>query len=206
MPGGADGKRVSRRRAFPKRPNGTAWEELPRAEHRRTKPDGCAHGQSEPPEFLAALRDTAAFVLPVAAASPVRCCLACVRTLTRMPPLYILCHRLACVPPLCQCTAVFACVRTAALLVCLRFSFVPPPCLCAAGTYCPLKQRASPAAFPENPYAASRKFGREQVRKGETWAAQNFLSFLKKRLAFSKIIGYNNQALERDAKKQNMDD
>ena len=35
---------------------------------------------------------------------------------------------------------------------------------------------------------------------------KNFLSFLKKRLAFLKIIGYNNQALERNVKKQNMDD
>lgn len=134
------------------------------------------------------------------------------------------CRRFACVPSLCQCTAV--------LPVCRCLACVPLLCLCAAALpvcvllpysyasafhscrlacvppahIAPWEQRASPAAFPEKTYAASRKFGRDQVRKGKTWAEQNFFEFFEKRLAFSKIIGYNNQALERDVKKQNMDD
>ena len=102
-----------------------------------------------------------------AAALPVRCCLACV-------------------PPLCLCAAALpACVLlpysyASAFHSCHRLACVPPAHIA------PWEQRASPAAFPENPYAASRKFGRDQVRKGETWAAQNFFEFFEKKTCIFK--------------------
>ena len=200
MPGGADGKRVSRRRAFPKasKRDGpgrapacrTPQDKTRRLCTRAVRAAGISCGSPRRCGLrFACGRRFACALLPClrAATSPVRCCLACV-------------------PPLCLCAAALpACVLlpysyASAFHSCHRLACVPPAHIA------PWEQRASPAAFPENPYAASRKFDRDQVRKGETWAAQKFFEFFEKRLAFSKIIGYNNQALERDAKKQNMDD
>ena len=181
MPGGADGKRVSRRRAFPK----------------ASKRDGPGRAPAcrTPPDEIGRRCTRAARAAGIPCGFPRRCGLrfACGR-------------RFACVPPLCLCAAALpVCVLlpysyASAFHSCHRLACVPPAHIA------PWEQRASPAAFPENPYAASRKFGRDQVRKGKTWAEQNFFEFFEKRLAFSKIIGYNNQALERDVKKQNTDD
>ena len=151
MPGGADGKRVSRRRAFPKA-------------SKRNGPDRSPACRT-PQDKTQRLCTRAVRAAGISCGSPRRCGLrfACGR-------------RFACVPPLCQCTAVLlvcrrftcallpclcaaalpvrcclVCVRTAALLVCLRFSFVSPPCLCAAGTYCPLGTTGLFCCFSRKP-------------------------------------------------------
>ena len=137
-------------------PLGAARKELPHAERRRAKPDGCAHGQSGPPVFPAALRGAAAFVLPV------RC------RLTRVPPLFL---------------------RAAALPACRRHILAP-------GNNGPLLLLFQKSLVRHSENSSVIRSGKGSHRRDKI-----FLSFLKKRLAFSKIIGYNNQALERDAEK-----
>lgn len=207
MPGGADGKRVSRRRAFPKA-------------SKRDGPDR-APACRTPQDKTGRLCTRAVRAAGISCGSPRHCGLrfACVPSLCQCTAVLPVCCRFTCVPPLYLCAA--------ALPVCRRFACVPLLCLCA---YCCLT-RMPPLFIRATALPACRRhilplgnngpllllFQKTLMRhrgnsavsrsgKEKHGQSKNFFSFLKKRLAFSKIIGYNNQALGRDAKKQNMDD
>lgn len=155
MPGGADGKRVSRRRAFPKA-------------SKRNGPDRSPACRT-PQDKTGRLCTRAVRAAGIPCGSPRHCGLrfACGR---RFACALLPCLRAYCLPY----------SYASAFHSCHRFACVPPAHIA------PWKQRASPAAFPENPYAASRKFGRDQVRKGETWAAQKFFEFFEKKACIFK--------------------
>ena len=168
MPGGADGKRVSRRRAFPK----------------ASKRDGPGRAPAcrTPPDETGRRCTRAARAAGIPCGFPRRCGL-----------------RFACVPLLCLCA--YCCLTRvpplfirAALPACRRH-------ILPLGNNGPLLLLFQKTLMRHRGNSAVIRSGKE--KHGQR---KNFLSFLKKRLAFSKIIGYNNQALERDAKKQNMDD
>ena len=175
MPGGADGKCVSRRRAFPKasKRDGpgrapacrTPQDKTRRLCTRAVRAAGISCGSPRHCGLrFACGRRFACALLPYLCAY---CCL------TRMPPLFI---------------------RATALPACRRH-------ILPLGNNGPLLLLFQKTLMRHRGNSAVSRSGKE--KHGQR---KNFFSFLKKRLAFSKIIGYNNQALGRDAKKQNMDD